>query len=119
MQYSRRSFSVPDLTPPPAPIQSRHGLEAGFQNASRCRGPGCGAIGKAMLEGYCDKCYVKEQSARFNQVAQRSSHSPPPVVVGPPRSPYALVLSFGFPANFASQTVSSLLTLLVKQSPPC
>uniref|UniRef100_A0A3B4AXW0 ubiquitinyl hydrolase 1 n=1 Tax=Periophthalmus magnuspinnatus TaxID=409849 RepID=A0A3B4AXW0_9GOBI len=69
------------LTPPPAPVQSRHGLEAGFQNASRCRGPGCGAVGKAMLEGYCDKCYVKEQSARLNQVAHRTPHSPPLVVV--------------------------------------
>uniref|UniRef100_A0AAV2JMH2 ubiquitinyl hydrolase 1 n=1 Tax=Knipowitschia caucasica TaxID=637954 RepID=A0AAV2JMH2_KNICA len=68
------------LTPPPAPVQSRHGLEAGFQNASRCRGPGCGAVGKAMLEGYCDKCYVKEQSTRLNQVAHRTPHSPPPVV---------------------------------------
>lgn len=72
---------VLDLTPPPAPVQSRHGLEAGFQNASRCRGPGCGAIGKAMLEGYCDKCYVKEQSARLNQVAHRTPHSPPMVMV--------------------------------------
>uniref|UniRef100_A0A4W6DNG7 ubiquitinyl hydrolase 1 n=1 Tax=Lates calcarifer TaxID=8187 RepID=A0A4W6DNG7_LATCA len=58
----------------------RHGLEAGFQNASRCRGPGCGAVGKAMLEGYCDKCYVKEQSARLNQVAHRTPHSPPLVM---------------------------------------
>lgn len=73
---------VPDLTPPPAPVQSRHGLEAGFQNPSRCRGPGCGAVGKAMLEGYCDKCYVKEQSARLNQVAHRTPHSPPLVMVG-------------------------------------
>lgn len=78
----RWPLSVPDLTPPPAPVQSRHGLEAGFQNASRCRGPGCGAVGKAMLEGYCDKCYVKEQSARLNQVAHRTPHSPPPVMVG-------------------------------------
>lgn len=76
-------LSVTDLTPPPAPVQSRHGLEAGFQNASRCRGPGCGAIGKAMLEGYCDKCYVKEQSARLNQVAHRAPHSPPLVMVHP------------------------------------
>uniref|UniRef100_A0A665WUB0 ubiquitinyl hydrolase 1 n=1 Tax=Echeneis naucrates TaxID=173247 RepID=A0A665WUB0_ECHNA len=68
------------MTPPAAPVQSRHGLEAGFQNASRCRGPGCGAVGKAMLEGYCDKCYVKEQSARLNQVAHRTPHSPPPVM---------------------------------------
>lgn len=68
---------LPDLTPPPAPAQSRHGLETGFQNASRCRGPGCGAVGKVMLEGYCDKCYVKEQSARLNQVANRTS---PPLV---------------------------------------
>lgn len=75
-------LSVSDLTPPPAPVQSRHGLEAGFQNASRCRGPGCGAVGKAMLEGYCDKCYVKEQSARLNQVAHRTPHSPPLVMVG-------------------------------------
>ena len=73
---------VPDLTPPPAPVQSRHGLEAGFQNPSRCRGPGCGAVGKAMLEGYCDKCYVKEQSTRLNQVAHRTPHSPPLVMVG-------------------------------------
>lgn len=80
-----RPLHVPDLTPPPpAPAQSRHGLEAGFQNASRCRGPGCGAVGKTMLEGYCDKCYVKEQSARLNQVAHRTTHSPPPVVVRPP-----------------------------------
>lgn len=75
-------LSVSDLTPPPAPVQSRHGLEAGFQNQSRCRGPGCGAVGKAMLEGYCDKCYVKEQSARLNQVAHRTPHSPPLVMVG-------------------------------------
>ncbi|CAG6016645.1 tumor necrosis factor alpha-induced protein 3 isoform 1-T3 [Menidia menidia] len=68
------------LTPPPAPVQSRHGLETGFQNATRCRGPGCGAVGKAMLEGYCDKCYVKEQSARLNQVAHRTPHSPPLVM---------------------------------------
>ncbi|XP_067371776.1 tumor necrosis factor alpha-induced protein 3 isoform X2 [Channa argus] len=68
------------LTPPPAPVQSRHGLEAGFQNASRCRGTGCGAVGKTMLEGYCDKCYVKEQSARLNQVAHRTPHSPPLVM---------------------------------------
>ncbi|XP_037127302.1 tumor necrosis factor alpha-induced protein 3 [Syngnathus acus] len=66
--------------PPPAPTQGRPGAEAGFQNAARCRGPGCGALGKAMLEGYCDKCYVKEQSARLNQVAHRTPHSPPPVV---------------------------------------
>jgi len=69
------------MTPPPAPVQSRHGLETGFQNATRCRGPGCGAVGKAMLEGYCDKCYVKEQSARLNQVAHRTPHSPPLVMV--------------------------------------
>lgn len=67
----------PDLTPPPAPVQSRHGLEAGFQNATRCRGSGCGSAGKAMLEGYCDKCYVKEQSSRLNQVAHRTPYSPP------------------------------------------
>ncbi|XP_019715573.1 tumor necrosis factor alpha-induced protein 3 [Hippocampus comes] len=67
------------LTPPPAPAQGRHGAEAGFQNASRCRGPGCGALGKAMLEGYCDKCYVKEQSARLNQATHRTPRSPPPV----------------------------------------
>ncbi|XP_057704485.1 tumor necrosis factor alpha-induced protein 3 [Corythoichthys intestinalis] len=66
--------------PPPAPPQSRHAVEAGFQNATRCRGPGCGAVGKAMLEGYCDKCYVKEQSARLNQVTHRTPHSPPPVM---------------------------------------
>ncbi|XP_061692861.1 tumor necrosis factor alpha-induced protein 3 [Syngnathoides biaculeatus] len=66
--------------PPPAPAQGRHGVEVGFQNATRCRGPGCGAVGKTMLEGYCDKCYVKEQSARLNQVAHRTPHSPPPVV---------------------------------------
>uniref|UniRef100_A0A3P9NRL1 ubiquitinyl hydrolase 1 n=1 Tax=Poecilia reticulata TaxID=8081 RepID=A0A3P9NRL1_POERE len=68
--------------PPPAPVQSRRGLETGFQNATRCRGSGsgCGAVGKAMLEGYCDKCYVKEQSARLNQVAHRTPHSPPLVM---------------------------------------
>uniref|UniRef100_A0A096LUE3 ubiquitinyl hydrolase 1 n=1 Tax=Poecilia formosa TaxID=48698 RepID=A0A096LUE3_POEFO len=68
--------------PPPAPVQSRRGLETGFQNATRCRGSGsgCAAVGKAMLEGYCDKCYVKEQSARLNQVAHRTPHSPPLVM---------------------------------------
>ncbi|XP_077585946.1 tumor necrosis factor alpha-induced protein 3 isoform X2 [Stigmatopora nigra] len=67
-------------TPPAPPPGNRPGVEAGFPTASRCRGPGCGAAGKAMLEGYCDKCYVKEQSARLNQAAQRTPHSPPPVV---------------------------------------
>lgn len=34
-----------------------------------------------MLEGYCNKCFVKEQSARLNQAASRGSHSPPLVTV--------------------------------------
>lgn len=91
-------LSVPDLTPPPAPIPNRHGLEAGFQNASRCRGPGCGAVGKAMLEGYCDKCYVKEQSARLNQVANRTPHSPPLVMVGVDFTCSALFLNLAHPS---------------------
>ncbi|KAL0177201.1 hypothetical protein M9458_026095, partial [Cirrhinus mrigala] len=61
----------------PAIVQPRHTSEAGFQNCPRCRGQGCGAEGKAMLEGYCNKCFVKEQSARLNQAASRGSHSPP------------------------------------------
>lgn len=61
----------------PAIVQPRHTSEAGFQNCPRCRGPGCGAEGKAMLEGYCNKCFVKEQSARLNQAASRGSQSPP------------------------------------------
>lgn len=64
----------------PAVVQPRHASEAGFQNA-RCRGQGCGAVGKAMLEGYCNKCYVKEQSARLTEAASRGSTSPPPVLV--------------------------------------
>jgi len=70
------------MTPPAAPAQNRHGSEAGFQSTWRCLGPCCGAVGKAMLEGYCNKCYVKEQSARLNQAAHRTPHSPPPVTVG-------------------------------------
>uniref|UniRef100_A0A673JLK1 ubiquitinyl hydrolase 1 n=1 Tax=Sinocyclocheilus rhinocerous TaxID=307959 RepID=A0A673JLK1_9TELE len=65
----------------PAVVQPRHTSEAGFQNCPRCRGQGCGAEGKAMLEGYCNKCFVKEQSARLNQAASRDSHSPPLVTV--------------------------------------
>lgn len=67
----------------PAVVQPRHTSEAGFQNL-RCRGQGCGAVGKAMLEGYCNKCYVTEQSARFNQAASRGSSSPPLVMVSHP-----------------------------------
>ncbi|KAL2083716.1 hypothetical protein ACEWY4_021489 [Coilia grayii] len=73
---------------PPATVQPRHTSEAGFQNCPRCRGPGCGAVGKAMLEGYCNKCYVKEQSARLNQATTRGAHSPPLVMRAPkPRPP--------------------------------
>lgn len=93
-------LSVTDLTPPPAPVQSRHGLEAGFQNASRCRGSGCGAVGKAMLEGYCDKCYVKEQSARLNQVANRTPHSPPLVMVGVCHTFLCLIVFRSYPLSF-------------------
>lgn len=52
-----------------------------------------------MLEGYCDKCYVKEQSARLNQVAQRSSHSPPLLVVGGHGAPAS---TFWLPSLLAS-----------------
>lgn len=40
-------------------------------------------MGKVMLEGYCNKCYVKEQSTRLNQAATRApgTHSPPLVMV--------------------------------------
>ncbi len=65
----------------PAIVQPRHTSEAGFQNCPRCMGQGCGAEGKAMLEGYCNKCFFKEQSTRLNQAASRSSHSPPLVTV--------------------------------------
>lgn len=34
-----------------------------------------------MLEGYCNKCFVKEQSTRLTQAASRGSHSPPLVTV--------------------------------------
>ncbi|XP_041714923.1 tumor necrosis factor alpha-induced protein 3 isoform X2 [Coregonus clupeaformis] len=80
MDYQTNHLAT--LHPPPAPIQSHHVSEAGFQNASRCRGPGCGAMGKAMLEGYCNKCYVKEQSSRLSQAATRApgAHSPPLVM---------------------------------------
>ncbi|XP_016422272.1 LOW QUALITY PROTEIN: tumor necrosis factor alpha-induced protein 3 [Sinocyclocheilus rhinocerous] len=72
----------------PAVVQPRHTSEAGFQNCPRCRGQGCGAEGKAMLEGYCNKCFVKEQSARLNQAASRDSHSPPLVTrASKPRPP--------------------------------
>nr|WOC30995.1 TNF-alpha induced protein 3 [Mylopharyngodon piceus] len=72
----------------PAIVQPRHTSEAGFQNCPRCRGQGCGAEGKAMLEGYCNKCFVKEQSARLNQAASRGSHSPPLVTrASKPRPP--------------------------------
>nr|XP_046210650.1 tumor necrosis factor alpha-induced protein 3-like [Oncorhynchus gorbuscha]XP_046210651.1 tumor necrosis factor alpha-induced protein 3-like [Oncorhynchus gorbuscha] len=68
--------------PPPAPIQTHRASEAGFQNALRCQGLGCGAMGNAMLEGYCNKCFFKEQSSRFNQNATRApgAHSPPLVM---------------------------------------
>ncbi|XP_065105743.1 tumor necrosis factor alpha-induced protein 3 [Paramisgurnus dabryanus] len=75
----------------PAIVQPRHTSEAGFQNCPRCRGQGCGAEGKAMLEGYCNKCFVKEQSARLNQAASRGSHSPPLVTrASKPRPPPVL-----------------------------
>ncbi|XP_028845822.1 tumor necrosis factor alpha-induced protein 3 [Denticeps clupeoides] len=63
-----------------ATVQPRQTSEAGFQNCPRCRGPGCSAQGKPMLEGYCNKCYVKEQSARLNQATTRGSQSPPLVM---------------------------------------
>lgn len=108
--WSPCSLCVSDMTPPPpAPAQSRHGLEAGFQNASKCRGPGCGAVGKAMLEGYCDKCYVKEQSARLNQAAHRTTHSPPAVMVGHLRSLSLITWSLMVALlSRASQKVSAL-----------
>ncbi|XP_056616974.1 tumor necrosis factor alpha-induced protein 3 [Triplophysa dalaica] len=72
----------------PAIVQPRHTSEAGFQNCPRCRGQGCGAEGKAMLEGYCNKCFVKEQSTRLTQAASRGSHSPPLVTrASKPRPP--------------------------------
>nr|SPC69639.1 A20 [Pimephales promelas] len=75
----------------PAIVQPRHTSEAGFQNCPRCRGQGCGAEGKAMLEGYCNKCFVKEQSARLNQAASRGSNSPPLVTrASKPRPPPVL-----------------------------
>ncbi|XP_051506853.1 tumor necrosis factor alpha-induced protein 3-like [Myxocyprinus asiaticus] len=75
----------------PAIVQPRHTSEAGFQNCPRCRGQGCGAEGKAMLEGYCNKCFVKEQSARLNHAASRGSHSPPLVTrASKPRPPPVL-----------------------------
>ncbi|XP_062851965.1 tumor necrosis factor alpha-induced protein 3 isoform X2 [Trichomycterus rosablanca] len=63
----------------PAVVQPRNTTEAVFQNL-RCRGQSCDAVGKAMLEGYCNNCYVKEQRARINEAASRGTTSPPVVV---------------------------------------
>ncbi|KAK6328202.1 hypothetical protein J4Q44_G00001800 [Coregonus suidteri] len=78
--YQTNHLATPP--PPPAPIQSRYASEAGFQNALRCQRPGCGAMDKTMMEGYCNECYLKEQSSRFNQTATRvpGAHSPPLVM---------------------------------------
>ncbi|XP_019902489.2 tumor necrosis factor alpha-induced protein 3 [Esox lucius] len=76
VDYQTNHSATPPPPEPPAPVQSHHVSEAGFQNAARCRGPGCGAMGKAMLEGYCNKCYLKEQSARLNLATARPP-SPP------------------------------------------
>uniref|UniRef100_A0A4W5NKZ1 ubiquitinyl hydrolase 1 n=1 Tax=Hucho hucho TaxID=62062 RepID=A0A4W5NKZ1_9TELE len=78
----RLSSPVAIPPPPPAPIQTHHASEAGFQNASRCQGPGCGAMGNTMLEGYCNKFFFNEQSSRLNQNATRApgANSPPLVM---------------------------------------
>nr|XP_023655573.1 tumor necrosis factor alpha-induced protein 3 [Paramormyrops kingsleyae] len=61
----------------PSPPPARACLEAGLKNSSHCRGPSCGAPGRNAYEGYCKKCFVKEQSVRLGQAGTRVSQSPP------------------------------------------
>ncbi|TRY65232.1 hypothetical protein DNTS_014046 [Danionella cerebrum] len=75
-RHPAAALSAREAAPPV--VQPRHSSEAGFQSCCvRCRGQACGAEGKAMLEGFCNKCFVKEQSQRLNQAAGRGAHSPP------------------------------------------
>ncbi|XP_036402827.1 tumor necrosis factor alpha-induced protein 3 [Megalops cyprinoides] len=54
-----------------APSSGAPRSEAGFQNLSRCLTAGCGAAGLPVCEGYCNKCFIKEQGVRLGRVAPR------------------------------------------------
>uniref|UniRef100_W5NEC4 ubiquitinyl hydrolase 1 n=1 Tax=Lepisosteus oculatus TaxID=7918 RepID=W5NEC4_LEPOC len=55
----------------PSPGQARSEAPV-FQNSSRCLGHSCSHVGSSMFEGYCQKCFVKEQNERLREARQPS-----------------------------------------------
>lgn len=48
-----------------------------FQNTSRCLDQHCTNLGNSMFEGYCKKCFLKEQGLRLNEGRRAEEPSPP------------------------------------------
>ncbi|XP_032999762.1 tumor necrosis factor alpha-induced protein 3 [Lacerta agilis] len=51
-----------------SPASGHSGVTAAvYQNTVSCLGRECGTIGSTMLEGYCQKCFIKAQSKRLRE----------------------------------------------------
>ncbi|XP_018605159.2 tumor necrosis factor alpha-induced protein 3 [Scleropages formosus] len=75
-----------------SPLPTRACVEPGVHNSSRCRRAGCGAAGRTSYEGYCKKCFVKEQDVRLCQASSRGAQSPPLAMrAAQPRAPLGQV----------------------------
>ncbi|KAJ8248003.1 hypothetical protein GJAV_G00237060 [Gymnothorax javanicus] len=82
VDYQTNHRPDPVLSQRLAPSRS----EAGFNNAPRCLGAGCNSQGQPMYEGYCSRCFVREQAVRLNRAgprALRGHQSPPPRAAQP------------------------------------
>ncbi|XP_039593712.1 tumor necrosis factor alpha-induced protein 3 isoform X2 [Polypterus senegalus] len=51
--------------------------EAVFQNTSKCLSHHCTNLGNSIFEGYCEKCYLKQQNQRYVDARRTAEHTPP------------------------------------------
>ncbi|KAJ8360250.1 hypothetical protein SKAU_G00167750 [Synaphobranchus kaupii] len=70
-----------------APSSGEARSEAGLHSAPRCLGAGCSAQGLPVYEGYCSRCFVREQGLRLNRAGPRAlrGHPSPPLRAAHPR----------------------------------
>ncbi|MGH0141567.1 UNVERIFIED_CONTAM: hypothetical protein FKN15_074524 [Acipenser sinensis] len=59
---------------------------AAFQNTSRCLHQLCTNLGNSMFEGYCQKCFLKEQGQRLNEARRAEEPSSPLLERSAPQS---------------------------------
>ncbi|KAK6489567.1 tumor necrosis factor alpha-induced protein 3-like [Huso huso] len=88
VNHESEALLSPRRNPPLATPSSGYPCTAAvaFQNTSRCLHQLCTNLGNSMFEGYCQKCFLKEQGQRLNEARRAEEPSSPLLERSAPQS---------------------------------